>query len=187
MHLLRILHERQLRTWRLHQRAAYSSPVCTSIKECKQTLELLAEKHLHVRDTISSLNGLKTRYKRLDAAGITRAGDIRSLQRRLSNISGAEHANMLSRVEELRVEHHLKTLISQCHLLRRDLRLSVRQGGQDISPTARTGTSKALPVCHISYSRKRQSICALWLEAGMAVLSGSTLSSLMALQSTRSC
>ena len=157
VHLLGFLHERQLRTWSLYHRATCSSLVCSNLQDCRKTLELLleygllvkrqqaelalslaAENHLQIRDTISSLNGLQSRYKRLDTHGIARAREIQRLQRRLRYSSGQEHANMLSRVEELRVEHHLKTLISQCHLLGRDLRLSLREGGEVISDTTRS-------------------------------------------------
>ena len=148
-HLLHFLRENDLRTWSLHHRAACSSLVCTNTQECKKTLELLlengllvkrqqaelalsltGENHLDVRDAISALNGLQGRYQRLDTDGIGRARQIQSLQGRLRYISGPEHATMLSRIEELRAEHNLKTLISRCTLLRRDLRRSMREGGQ---------------------------------------------------------
>ena len=156
-HLLHFLREKDLRTWSLHHRAKCSSLVCTNTPECKKTLELLlengllvkqqqaelalsltGENHLDVRGAISALNGLQGRYQRLDTDGIGRARQIQSLQWRVRYISGQEHAAMLSRIEELRAAHKLKTLISRSQLLRRDMRRSMREGGQVVSITTRS-------------------------------------------------
>lgn len=40
---------------------------------------------------------------------------------------------MLSQLEELRAEHKLQKLISHCHLLRKDMRQSLREGGRVVS------------------------------------------------------
>ena len=152
MHLLRFLHEKQLQTWRLHHSTSCSSLVCANVKESKKTLELLlahgllvkrkqanlalslsAENHLDIRDAISSLNGLQGRYKRLDSDGIARAREIQRLHNRLRYLSGPEHGTMLSKLEELRAEHKLQKLISRCDLLRKDMRQSLRHGGEVVS------------------------------------------------------
>ena len=154
VHLLLFLREKGLPTWRLHHRTACSSLVCTNIKECKQTLELLlehgllvkreqaelalsltAENHLQIRDAISSLSGLQGRYQRLDSAGVARARDIKRLQARVRRLAGPERARVLSQLDELLAEHKLQKLISQCDLLRTDMRQCLRQGGQVVSPT----------------------------------------------------
>ena len=152
VHLLRFLHEKQLRTWSLHHRTSCSSLVCANVKESKKTLELLlahgllvkqkqanlalslsAENHLQIRDAISSLNGLQGRYKRLDSDCIARAREIQRLQNRLRYLSGPEHASLFSQIEELRAEHKLQKLISLCDLLRKDMRQSLRHGGEVVS------------------------------------------------------
>ena len=146
--LLPFLGENRLQGWNLRHNAMYSVLVCSNLRDCKQTLELLlahgllvkqkqatlalslsAENHLQVRDAISSLNGLQGRYKRLDADSIGRAREIHRLQQRLHRLSGPERATMLSHLEELRGEHNLQKLISRCDLLRRDMRQSLREGG----------------------------------------------------------
>ena len=101
--------------------------------QAELALTLSAENHLQVRETISTLNGLQGRYKRLDSAGIARAGEIQRLQKRLCYISGPERPTMLSQLEELRAEHKLQKLISHCHLLRKDMRQSLREGGRVVS------------------------------------------------------
>ena len=152
MHLLRFLHEKGLRTWSLYHGTSCSSLVCANVKESKKTLELLlahgllvkqkqanlalslsAENHLQIRDAISSLNGLQGRYKRLDSEGIARAREIQRLQNRLRYLSGPERGSMLSKLGELRAEHNLQKLISRCDLLRKDMRQSLREGGQVVS------------------------------------------------------
>ena len=134
-HLLRFLHEQHLKTWSLYHYATSSSLVCQKGEDCKKTLELLleygllvkrnqaelaltltAQNHLQIRDAISSLNGLQGRYQRL-------------------RLAGPERARVLSQLDELRDEHKLQKLISQCVLLRKDLRQSLRQGGRVLSAT----------------------------------------------------
>ena len=150
--LLHFLFECGLKAWSLHHRVSSSVLVCNKLPDIQQTLELLlangllvkrkqaelaltlsADNHLQVRDAISSLNGLQGRYKRLDSAGVARAREIRRLKDRLRKISGPEHATMLSQLHELRAEHKLQKLISRSDLLRKDMRQSLRQGGQVIS------------------------------------------------------
>ena len=152
VHLLRFLREKGLRTWSLHHRTSCSSLVCANVKDSKKTLELLlahgllvkqkqanlalslsAENHLQIRDAISSLNGLQGRYTRLDSDGIARAREIKRLQNRLYRQTGPEHASLFSRIEELRAEHKLQKLISRCNLLRKDMRQSLRHGGEVVS------------------------------------------------------
>ena len=154
VNLFRFLHDNQLKTWSLNHYASFSALACTSNEQCRQTLELLlengllvkrkqaelgltltGENHLHIREAISSLNGWQGRYKRLDTEGITRAREIRRLQSRLYRLTGPEHASLFSHIEELRAEHKLQKLISRCDLLRKDMRRSLRQGGQVVSPT----------------------------------------------------
>ena len=153
-HLLRFLFECGLKAWTLYHRVSSSVLVCQRLPESKKTLELLlangllvkrkqaelaltltADNHLHIRDTISSLNGLQGRYKRLDSAGIARAREIQRLQKRLRYISGPERPTMLSQLNERRAAHNLQKLISRCDLLRKDMRQSLRQGGQVVSQT----------------------------------------------------
>ena len=152
VHLLRFLREKGLRTWSLHHGTSCSSLVCTNVKESKKTLELLlahgllvkhkqanlalslsAKNHLDIRDTISSLNGLQGRYKRLDSDGIDRAREIERLRKRLYRLTGPERAALHSQLEELRAEHKLQKLISRCDLLRKDMRQSLRHGGEVVS------------------------------------------------------
>ena len=89
-HLLRFLHENQLKTWSLYHYASFSALACSNNEHCRQTLEqllangllvkrkqaelgltLTGENHLHIREAISSLNGWQGRYQRLDTDGIT--------------------------------------------------------------------------------------------------------------------
>ena len=154
LHLVRFLHDNQLTTWSLHHYASYSTLSCTDFRDCMQTLQLLlahgllvkrkqaelalsltAENHRQIRDAISSLNGLQGRYQRLDTDGVARAREIQTVQKRLQRLDGPEHAALLSQLQELRAEHKLQKLISQCHLLRKDMRQSLRQGGEVISAT----------------------------------------------------
>ena len=156
VHLLGFLGENRLQGWNLRHNATYSVLVCNNLRDCKQTLELLlangllvkrqqaqlalsltAENHLQIRDAISSLNGLQSRYQRLDADGIARACEIRRLQKRLRYLSGPERGTILSKLEELRAEHNLQKLISCCVLLRKDMRQSLRHGGRVASSTTR--------------------------------------------------
>ena len=156
VHLLGFLGENGLQGWSLHHRALYSALVCSNLCDCKQTLELLigngllvkvrqaelaltlsAENHLNVREEVSSLNGWQGRYGRLDTDGIARAREIKRLQNRLLRLAGTEHALLLSQLDELRAEHNLQKLISRCHLLRKDIRQSLRQGGRVASSTTR--------------------------------------------------
>ena len=153
-HVLRFLHAKGLHAWSLNHGSACSKLVCTSLRECRQTLELLiahgllvkrqqgelaltltAENHTQIRDAI--LNGRQGRYQRLDSAGIIRARDIQRLQKRLRYISGPDYALLLSQLDELRAEHNLQKLISRCDLLRKDMRRSLRQGGQEVLLTSR--------------------------------------------------
>ena len=144
-HLFRFLHDNQLKTWSLYHYAFFSALACATLQDCKQTLKLLlenglrvkreqaelamtltVENHLHIREAISSINGLQGRYQRLDTDGITRAREIKRLQDRLY-LTGPEHASLFSHIEELGAEHSLQKLISRCD---KDMRLSLRQGGQ---------------------------------------------------------
>ena len=153
-HLLRFLHESGLKAWSLHHRGSSSALVCGRPPHIKQTLELLlenglivkrkqaelaltlsAENHLEIREAISALSGLQGRYQRLDSAGVARAREINRLQARVRQLAGPERARVLSQLDELRDEHKLQKLISQCDLRRKDLRQSLRQGGQVVSPT----------------------------------------------------
>ena len=163
-HLLRFLHENQLRTWSLYRRASCSSLACTNRQDCKQTLErvlangllakrqqaelgltLTGDNRLQIRDAISSLHGWQSRYRRLDSAGIVRAQEIHRSYQRLRRLSGPEHASMLSQIEELRAKHILQKLISRCDLLRKDMRQSLREGGQVASSTTTSvGTTSGM-------------------------------------------
>ena len=154
MQLLHFLHKNRLHAWSLHDKGLYWLLTCSNLRESKLTLELLlangllvkrqqatlalslsAENHLHVREAISSLNGLQSQYQRLDKAGIARAQEINRLQKKLCRLAGPEHGRMLSQIEELRAEHKLQKLISRCDLLRKDVRESLREGGAVVSST----------------------------------------------------
>ena len=156
VNLLRFLHEKQLHTWTLRHSASYSSLTCSNLRESKQTLErllanglllkqqqaelaltLTAHNYLQIRDAISSLNGLQGRYKRLDSAGVARAREIRRVQKRLPRLPGPEYCTMLSQLDELRAEHSLQKLITRGSLVRKDMRQSLRQGGQVVSRATR--------------------------------------------------
>ena len=56
---------------------------------------------------------------------------------RLQRLNGPERASMLSQIEELLAEHNLQKLISRCELLRKDMRQSLRKGGQVVSTSSR--------------------------------------------------
>ena len=151
--LLHFLHSHHLSSWKLYRRGSHALLACYALRDCKQTLELLlkhgllvkrqqaelaltltSENYLHIRDAISSINGLQCRYQRLDSDGVVRAQGILRLQQRLYRLTGPERASLLSQIEELRAEHNLQKLISRCNLLRKDMRRSLRQGGEVISP-----------------------------------------------------
>ena len=153
-HLLRFLLERGFKAWTLYHRVSNSVLLCERRPDPKQTLELLlangllvkrkqaelaltlsADNQLQIRAAISSLNGLQGRYKRLDSAGVARAREIRRVQCRVHRLSGPEHATMLSQLHELRAVQRLQKLISRCDLLRKDMRQSLRQGGQVVPST----------------------------------------------------
>ena len=153
--LLHFLHENGLRAWTLYNWSSCPTLVCQSLPESKQTLELLlangllvkrkqaelaltlsTKNRLQIRDAFSSLKGLQGRYQRLDTDSIARAKQIARLQMRLRDVSGPEHAFLFSQLEELRAEHKLQKLISRCALLRKDMRQSLRQGGEVISPSS---------------------------------------------------
>ena len=155
LELLRFLHENQLPRWSLCHYASHSSLACQSLEDCKQTLKLLlengllvkrkqaelalsltAENHLQIRDAISSLSGLQGRYQRLDTDGIARAREIHRVQKKLQRLDGPEHAALHSQLEKMCAEHKLQKLISQCDLLRKDMRQSLRQGGRVVSQTS---------------------------------------------------
>ena len=150
--LLHFLHANGLRAWKLYYWRSSPTLVCQSLPESKQTLEQLlangllvkrkqaelalslsAKNHLQIRDAISSLKGLQGRYQCLDTDSVGR--EIQRLQKRLHRLTGPEHAALHSQLEELRAEHKLQKLISRCDLLRKDMRQSLRQGGQVVSPT----------------------------------------------------
>ena len=149
VHLLRLLHENHLFGWKVYHRDNCSSLVCNTLKDCKQTLKLLlangllvkkkqaelalslsAENHLEIREAISSLNGFQARYRRLDTDSIARAQEIHRLQSRLHRLSEPEYGSLLSKLDELRVEHKLQKLISRCDLIRKDMRQALRRGGR---------------------------------------------------------
>lgn len=151
-HLQHFLHQNQLHSWTLHHRAAFSALVCQKLPDCKQTLQLLLEhgllakrqqaelaltlapeNHSQIREAISSLNGLQGRYKRLDSEGVARASEIDRLRKRLGYMPGPDHAGLQSQLELLCADHALQKLITHCNLLRKDMRQSLRQGGQVIS------------------------------------------------------
>ena len=150
--LLHFLHENGLRAWTLYYWRSCPALVCGSLPESKQTLEQLlangllvkrkqaelaltlsAQNYLEIREAISSLNGLQGRYQRLDTDGIGRARAIQRMQGRLRYISGPGRATMLSQLRALQAEHNLQKLILRCHLLRQDMRQSLRQGGCVVS------------------------------------------------------
>ena len=153
-HLSRFLHEDGLQGWTLHHWRSASALVCERLPNIKLTLELLlangllvkrkqaelalrlsAENRLKNRDAISSLKGLQGRYQRLDTDNIPRAKEIARLQTRLQQLNGPEHATLFSQIEELRAEHSMLKLISRCDLLRKDIRQSLREGGEVVSST----------------------------------------------------
>ena len=99
-------------------------------KQAELALTLTAENHLEVRDAISSLNGLQGRYQRLDSEGVARAREIDTLRKRLRRMPGPDSGPLHSQLQELCAEHKLQKLISRCNLLRKDMRQSLRPGGQ---------------------------------------------------------
>ena len=154
-HLRGFLHGNQLESWSLYRHTHCSELVCSNLKECKRTLELLLlhglrvkreqaelalaltpENHLQTRDAISALNGWQGRYRRLDRDGIARTAEIQKLQKRLYHQEGLEYTSLQHQLDHLRSEHALQKLISRCNMLRKDLRKAFRQGGQ----LSRTGS-----------------------------------------------
>ena len=151
-HLLLFLHLNNFQSWSLRDRGPISILACSSLQDCKQTLDLLlkngllvkrkqaelalsltAENHLEIRDAISSLKGLQARYQRLDSQGVARAREINTLRDKLRSMSGPDHAELLSQLEQLCAEHKLQKLISRCNLLRKDIRQCLRLGGEVFS------------------------------------------------------
>ena len=154
LHLQQFLHRAGLQSWRLHHYKRDSKLVCTELDGRKRTLKLLlahglrmkaeqarlaltltTENHLEIREAIMMLSGNQNRYNCLDSAGVARAKKIKGLRDRIGrcDLSCQEDKDVLEgELEELRKEHKLKTLISQCILLRKDIRRALREGGSYI-------------------------------------------------------
>ena len=149
--LQRFLHANGLQSWCLYHYSQMSLLVCNRLGECKRLLKellvsgllvkaeqaqlaiaLTTERHLEVREAIMMLNGNQNRYNCLDSAGVVRAKKMERLRakiRRREVPSAGENDALQRELEELREEHKLKTLISQCILLRKDIRRALREGG----------------------------------------------------------
>ena len=149
--LLKFLRKRRLQSVSVYQYKNVSVLSCSNFTEAKRTLKLLlanglrvkakqaelvlnltTDNHLETRGGIVSLNGLQNRYKRLDGQGIARAKDIHRIQQQIQyrrKSFGEQHDAVQRELDELRERHKLKSLISQCSLLRKDIRKALREGG----------------------------------------------------------
>ena len=82
------------------------------------------ENHLETREVISSLSGLQMRYNLLDHEGVARAKKMRRLR-----ASGRDDRSWNYELHDLRKEHHLQNLISECRLRRKHICAALREGG----------------------------------------------------------
>ena len=144
------LHSRELTNWKLRSMSDGCNALeCTDLATCKLTLQYLldaglnvkqrqaalalsltADSHKQSRDAIFELNGLQSKYKRLDDAGIERAKQIQSLYLKCRRASSKQARELLQvKLEGLREEHKLQNLITKSVRLRRSIRQSLEDGG----------------------------------------------------------
>ena len=148
--LKEFLHRHNLKHWKLSQEAQGAHRLeCSHLATCKLTLQnlldhgldakqmqatfalsLTPENHSEVRHAILRLNGFNNKYQRLDYEGVARAKEIQKVSRQLHRASFEDNHSLLQkRVKQLREEHVLQNLITKCQRLRRDMRISLREGG----------------------------------------------------------
>ncbi len=147
--ILSFFQNNHVERWCLSQRSNCFVLICSHGETSKKTLEhmlahglsvkrrsaglalsLNVQNHLETRQAISELGGRQSRYARLDQDGALRAKQINKLQIRLNYASCEKmRANLGQDIQRLREEHALQKLISQCRLLRSDIRRSLFDGG----------------------------------------------------------
>ena len=99
-------------------------------RSAELALSLNVQNHLETRQAISELGGRQSRYTRLDQDGILRSRQIQSLQGKMYNASCEKMRDNLGQdIQRLQEEHALQKLISQCRLLRSDIRRRLFDGG----------------------------------------------------------
>lgn len=99
-------------------------------RSAELALSLNVQNHLETRQAISELGGRQSRYTRLDQDGILRSKQIQNLQRKMYKASCEKMlANLGQDIQRLQEEHALQKLISQCRLLRSDIRRRLFDGG----------------------------------------------------------
>lgn len=99
-------------------------------RSAELALSLNVQNHLETRQAISELGGRQSRYTRLDQDGILRSRQIRSLQNKMYHASCEKMRDNLGQdIQRLQEEHALQKLISQCRLLRSDIRRRLFDGG----------------------------------------------------------
>ena len=147
--ILSFFRRNNLERWCLYQKSSWFVLACSHGEISKKTLEnmlahglsvkrrsaelalsLNVQNHLETRQAISELGGRQSRYARLDQEGALRAQRIHKLQIRLNYASCEKmRANLGQDIQRLREEHALQKLISQCRLLRSDIRRRLFDGG----------------------------------------------------------
>ena len=76
------------------------------------------------------MNGLQSKYERLDDAGIDRAKEIKRIGAQWHRASSQQERELLQvKLEGLREEHKLQKLITKTVRLRGSIRQSLREGG----------------------------------------------------------
>ena len=146
------LHLHGLHKWKLGEgygNGCFSKLACSDSATCKLTLQrlldsgldlkykqatlalsLTRQNHQAVREDLFNLNGFNKRYQRLDNEGIARAKEIKKVSEQLRHASSQHsHDTLQRKVQELREEHLLQNLITKCQRLRRDIRVSLGEGG----------------------------------------------------------
>ena len=147
--LLGFLHDSRLDKWRLLQDQNRTKLVCTDLATSKQTLKHLldhgllvkqkqaqlalslnAANHKKVREAVMELNGWQNKYNRLDDQGACRAKELNSLRGKMRTSSCTKEQELLKgEIQELREEHMFQKLVTKCHLIRKDIRKLLREGG----------------------------------------------------------
>ena len=147
--ILSFFKRNNLERWCLYPKSSSFVLACSHTQTSKRTLEhmlahglsvkrqsaelalsLNVQNHLETRQAISELGGRQSRYARLDQEGVFRAQQIRNLQKRFHYASCEKtRANLGQDIQRLREEHALQKMISQCRLLRSDIRRRLSDGG----------------------------------------------------------
>ena len=147
--LLEFLHDGKLDSWQLRQDQNCARLLCSDLATSKQTLKHLldhgllvkqkqaqlalsldAANHKKVRRAVMELNGWQKKYNRLDEEGVRRAKEIMSLQGKMHRSSCTKEQELLKgEIQELREEHMFQKLVTKCHLIRKDIRKLLREGG----------------------------------------------------------